>query len=264
MTSYVSKQQKLILLTVTLLLIAFALFLQFFYLGPAKAELTVKQKTLQMEQKLAETVAQKKTGTKQEINQNTRELQLKLPVKPLQEQFILDLLKVETLSNSEIKSMNFSSGNQAASQTAQAAEQANQKTGTIPQQQNGSSTTSSGASQKSANSEKQQPITSTPAGLNKLTVQLTVESPSYEEFEKFIKTLEGLKRLVVVETIQYAGTSETTAVHQGNGQFTYNLTVSAFYMGNLPDLEGDLPKIDTPEPAGKKNPLSQFPEVVNR
>ena len=47
-------------------------------------------------------------------------------------------------------------------------------------------------------------------GLKKLTVSLSVESPTYEDLEKFIETLESLKRIVVVESINYTGGEEIT------------------------------------------------------
>jgi type IV pilus assembly protein PilO len=102
-----------------------------------------------------------------------------------------------------------------------------------------------------------------PNGVKKLTVQLSVESQGYGEFEKFIDALEGLKRIVIVEAIDYSAGSELTSLDQGNKPFSYNLTVSAFYMPGLTDLKGQLPKIEAPNPAEKQNPLSQFPEVHN-
>ncbi len=259
MNIYFSKQQKLVLLIVMLLLISFVLFLQFLFLQPAKTELIAKQKTLQTEQRLAKVTAQKKTGQTQDEIADTHDLQLKLPVKPLQAQFILDLQKVEAMSNSEIKSMNFTNDKQAASMT----NQSNPLAGIIQSPQN-SNPGSSGSSQQSATTGKKQASAAIPNGLEKLTVQLTVQSPSYQDFEKFLENLEGLKRLVVVEAIQYAGLNETTAITGESHPFTSTLTVSAFYMVNLPDLEKDLPKIDTPEPAGKNDPLNQFPDILNR
>ncbi|MGG5254893.1 hypothetical protein ACQYAD_15775 [Neobacillus sp. SM06] len=259
MNIYFSKQQKLVLLIAMLLLISFVLFLQFVFLQPAKAELMAKQKTLQTEQRLAVVTAQKKTGQPKDEIADTHALQLKLPVKPLQAQFMLALQKVETQSNSEIKSMNFTNDKQAASMT----NQSNPLAGMIQPPQNSNPGTS-GSSQQSATTGKQPATVAIPNGLEKLTVQLTVQSPSYQDFEKFIENLEGLKRLVVVEAIQYAGPNETTAITRESRPFTSTLTVSAFYMANLPDLEKDLPKIDTPEPAGKNDPLNQFPTIVNR
>jgi len=94
--------------------------------------------------------------------------------------------------------------------------------------------------------------------MKKLTVSLSVESPSYEKLEKFIATLESLKRIIVVESISYSGGQEITSLDQEDQPLTYSLTISAFYMPSLTDLAAELPKIDAPKPAGKDNPLSQF------
>jgi type IV pilus assembly protein PilO len=94
--------------------------------------------------------------------------------------------------------------------------------------------------------------------MKKLTVNLSVESASYEDFEKFISTLESLKRIVVVESINYTGGPEITSLTDNINPLSYSLTISAFYMPTLADLQAQLPKIDTPAPAGKQNPLSQF------
>jgi type IV pilus assembly protein PilO len=98
--------------------------------------------------------------------------------------------------------------------------------------------------------------------LKKLTVSLSVESPSYEDLEKFIDTLESLNRIVVVESISYSGGQEITSLDQEDEPLSYSLTISAFYMPSLTDLAAELPKIDAPAPAGKDNPLSQFSATI--
>ncbi|WP_141650897.1 hypothetical protein [Neobacillus massiliamazoniensis] len=90
---------------------------------------------------------------------------------------------------------------------------------------------------------------------------MSIESPNYAKFEKFIGTLESLKRIVVVESISYTGGQEITSLAQSTQPLSYNLTVSAFYMPILADLTAQLPKIDAPAPANKQNPLSQFPDT---
>lgn len=49
-----------------------------------------------------------------QVTKGTRELQKKVPVKPLQEQVILDLEKAENVANSKIKSMSFTKDADAA------------------------------------------------------------------------------------------------------------------------------------------------------
>src|SRR4051812_36161890 len=105
-----SKRHSIIIGIVTLLLGFLIVYAQFFKLSPLKSDLDTKQQTLESEQKLLEIVSQKKAADTKKTAENTRELQKKLPVKPLQEQIILDLEKAENLSNSKISSMSFSKG----------------------------------------------------------------------------------------------------------------------------------------------------------
>jgi type IV pilus assembly protein PilO len=112
-----------------------------------------------------------------------------------------------------------------------------------------------------ASADQAAPTTST--GLKKLNVNLSVESPTYEDIEKFIATLESLKRIVVVESINYSGGEEITTLdpEKEKEPISYTLTVSAYYLPGLEDLIAELPKIDAPVPAKKKNPLNTFSDI---
>jgi type IV pilus assembly protein PilO len=82
--------------------------------------------------------------------------------------------------------------------------------------------------------------------------------------EKFISTLESLNRIVVVESINYSGGQEITSLEKepAADKLSYSLSVSAYYLPTLNDLIADLPKIDAPGPANKKNPLSAFTDIL--
>ncbi|MCM3116750.1 pilus assembly protein PilO [Neobacillus sp. MER 74] len=245
-----SKKQGLIIGAVALILILFIVYAQFFKLAPLKTDLDLKQQSLESEQKLLEIVSQKNAEETQKTSEGTRELQKKLPVKPLQEQLILDLEKAETISDSKISSMSFSKDVDVSTATADQ---------TNAENANGQQTTTD-TSQAAATQDTtaQQTASSQTTGMKKMTISLSVESPNYKKLEKFIETLESLKRIIVVESISYSGGQEITSLDQEDQPLTYSLTISAFYMPTLDDLAGELPKIDAPKPAGKDNPLSQF------
>ncbi|CAH2716263.1 hypothetical protein BACCIP111895_03447 [Neobacillus rhizosphaerae] len=247
-----SKRDKLIVGVGILLLVLIIVYAQFFFLTPLKSDLGIKQQEFKSEQKLLDIVSQKKADNTVTSAEDTRELQKKIPVEPLQEQLILDLEKAETISNSEIKSMSFAKDADANSTE----NQTNTQTTNAPQ----NTTTDANATYQNAGEQQSGPAA--PTGMKKLTVQLSVESPTYEELEKFIKTLESLKRIVVVEAITYSGGEEITSLDQADQPISYSLTISAFYMPSLADLKAELPKIDAPAPAGKENPLSQFPAMA--
>lgn len=268
-----SGKEKVVLGSVIVVLILYLVLLQFYFLSPLKSDLQSKQQMLASEQKVLETM-QKKSGNNETADANTTELQKEVPVKPLQDQFILDLQQAEAVSNSLIKSMSFTEGGQAAAASTQTAaastttqNQAN--SGTTSQSNTASSSTASSqqqtaqttnsnttstASQQNTNTAQ---TTSTPA-VSKLTVRLSIQSQRYQDLEKFINTLEGLKRITVVEAINYTGNKEITSLTQDNKLLDYTLTISAYYLPGLTDLDKQLPKVDFPAPANKDNPLSQF------
>ncbi|MEH7439892.1 hypothetical protein V7182_20830 [Neobacillus drentensis] len=255
MRLYLSKKHKLIVAVGVLLLVLLIVYAQFFSLTPLKSDLGIKHQELKTEQKLLDIVSQKKAASTKTTMVDTKELQKKLPVGPLQEQFILDLEKAENVSNSQITSMGFSKDADVALTSDQAFTDPNTAQATTT---NTAQTTTADPNA----AQTQQPVTPVPAGLKKMTVQLSVESPKYEDLEKFIKTLESLQRLVVVEAITYTGGQEITSLGQEDTPISYSLTVSAFYMPTLADLAAEQPTIDAPAPAGKDNPLSQFPSTA--
>lgn len=247
-----SKKDKLILMSGTLLLVLLILFAQFVLLSPLKSDLEMKERTLQSEKQLLDTITQGKLSEVEKVTEDTRELQKKVPVTPLQEQFILDLEKAENVSNSKISSMGFSKD---ADVTIQPEQPATDEPATDGAAATNSAETTEGTT-PSANAE--------PAltGLKKLTVSLSVESPTYEDLEKFIETLESLNRIVVVESINYTGMEEITTLEQEKKPLSYSLTVTAYYLPTLDNLIAELPKIEAPAPANKKNPLSSFSDTT--
>lgn len=279
-----SSKEKVVLGSVIVVLILYLVLLQFYFLSPLKSDMQSKQQMLASEQKVLETM-QKKSGNNEAADANTTELQKEVPVKPLQDQFILDLQQAEAVSNSLIKSMSFTEGGPATAAstqpTATSTTTQSQSSGTTSQsstttqsQSNSGTTSQSNTSNSSSTSSQQQTAqttsstsgqqntntaqpTSTPA-VSKLTVQLSIQSQRYQDLEKFINTLEGLKRITVVEAINYTGNKEITSLTQDNKPLDYTLTISAYYLPGLTDLDKQLPKVDFPAPANKDNPLSQF------
>ena len=272
-----SKRDRLIVGVGTLLVVLLILYAQFFLLMPAKTDLAAKQQELKNEQNLLDIESKKKTETQTVSAEDTKELQMKVPVKPLEDQLILDLEKAETISNSMIKSMSFSQDADVSAASTQApagnansgqntaANQNTSNTSTSNQSDTNSNSTNSNISNQATTNQtttNQLPAAAPPTGMKKLTVSLSVESPSYDELEKFIGILESLKRIVVVETIGYTSSPEITSIEQDKQPLLYTLTISAFYMPSLTDLQAQLPKIDAPAPANKDNPLSTFANIT--
>ncbi len=285
-----SQKEKLAIGAALLILILYIVYAQFYYLSPLKSDLQNKQQSLKSEQQLLAALQKKSTSNNESVSVNTTELQKQVPVKSLQDQLILDLQQAETISNSKIKSMTFTDGGAVetvSSQPAAATTNSNQSNGnssngsaqtnsnssssaqqnsqnTSAQQQN-SQTTSASSSQQSGqttNGASAQQQTSSVSGLTKITVQLSIESPAYEDLENFINSLENMKRIIVVETISYTGSKEITSLSDNTQPMTYSLAVSAYYMPGLTDLQKQLPKADYPEPANKTNPQAAFADLT--
>jgi type IV pilus assembly protein PilO len=246
-----SKKEKLVMMLGILLVVLFMAIAQFMMLSPLKNDLEMKEQTLETEQKLLDSITQKKAAETTKVVEDTRELQKRVPVTPLQEQFILDLERAETVSSSLVKSMSFAKdvdvpvAPPAAAETAAASGETTNEDLEVKTVQE-------------VTAEQEAQAANTVTGLKKLTISLSVESPTYEDLEKFISTLESLNRIVVVESISYTGGKEVTSLDSKKEEekLTYSLTVSAYYLPTLNDLIADLPKIDAPGPANKKNPLS--------
>jgi type IV pilus assembly protein PilO len=258
-----SKLDKIILLTGVLLLVLLIVFAQFIKLTPLKSDVNMKQQSLETEQKLLEAVTQNKVDDTVKVVEDTRELQKKVPVKPLLEQFILDLEKAENVSNSVISSMSFSKDADVTIVTTETTTENTASDQSSTTTQNNKTNEQSGATTQEAAATTNH-ATAPPAsnGLKKLSVSLSVESPTYEDLEKFIKTLESLERIVVVESISYSGGEEITSLEQEVAPLIYSLQISAYYLPTLDDLIAEIPKIDAPAPANKKNPLSSFSDTT--
>ncbi|MCL6572085.1 MAG: type II secretion system protein M [Bacillus sp. (in: Bacteria)] len=253
MKLHFSKRDKFIVGFGALLLVLLVIYAQFFILSPLKTAKEIKQQSLKTEQKLLEIVSQNNGDITGNNTEDTSLLQKQVPVQPLQEQFILDLEKAENVSNSRISSMGFSKDGEVAVVGEPA----------TPEASNTEQTKTPDTNAAEAQTTDNQPAAPvTPTGMKKLTVSLSVESPTYKELEKFIETLEALTRIVVVESINYSGGPEITSLDQENLPLSYSLTISAYYMPELADLQPQLPKIDTPLPANKENPLSQFSNLT--
>lgn len=258
-----SKIDKIILFIGVLLLVLLIAFAQFIKLTPLKSDVSMKQQSLKTEQKLLEVVTQNKVDDTAKVVEDTRELQKKVPVKPLLEQFILDLEKAETVSNSVISSMSFSKDADVTIAIPDTTTETNTTDQSNAATQETTTTEQSSATTQEATATTDQAAAPTASnGLKKLTVSLSVESPTYEDLEKFIQTLESLERIVVVESISYSGGEEITSLDQELEKLSYSLTISAYYLPTLDDLIAELPKIDAPAPANKTNPLSSFSDTT--
>ncbi|WP_163101786.1 type 4a pilus biogenesis protein PilO [Peribacillus alkalitolerans] len=191
-----------------------------------------------------------KTG---EIITQTTELQKKLPVAPLVDQFILELERAEVESGSLITSFNFGQ-NQSEVTSESENNLATEIGNAIGSSQSNSTTTDTNVDENGKPIETM-PAVPLPEGVEQLTVSMTVESPSYFELEAFIKAIEELPRITKIDNLTFTGQREVREATVPVTKLTYSVTVSTFYFPKLEDLKSQLPKYEKPAPSEKINPL---------
>jgi len=252
MSLQLSKKELILLLCSLLLIISVFVGGYFLFLKPKQQEISSKQSQLATEEQLLAAIQTRSGGTNQPSAESVAELQKKVPVKQQLEQLILDLNKAEVLSNSLITSMNFSEGEVVLNP------EDNQ-----PEEQEGIDETQQTESQGAEESEQQVESTPLPEGVKKLNINLNVASPNYYDLMEFLETVESLNRLVVIESVSFAGNAELTNVEQENQDLTYSLTLAAFYMPELEDLQDQLPELEVPAPSNKTNPFASSPDITS-
>ncbi|MDM5315102.1 hypothetical protein QUF49_03785 [Fictibacillus sp. b24] len=198
-------------------------------------------------------------------SENTFALQEEVPVKPLVDQLMLQFEKAEVLSDSLILTMDFSDGE--ASEDEEVAEEENTEE-TAPEVNAEAETDAPAAEENVSNADDDIDTSETttppapevlPQGVKKITAEMSVVSKNYEGILKFIKTVEELKRVIVVEAITFSGMDELemAAADAVTNQLKYEITISAYYLPELTDYLKDLPRGEFPAPNGKENPLIQ-------
>lgn len=87
------------------------------------------------------------------------------------------------------------------------------------------------------------------------SVQL--ESTDYAGITDFLREIETMDRIMIIDSIDFTGPDEITQAEQEPDTITVDLTFSSFYRPDLIALSDTLPKVDAPPPARKTNPLAQ-------
>lgn len=242
MTSHLGKKEKLAMYTGIIFILVFIAFAFLIYIQPLRVSVQQKELELTNQQKLLEVIESRNIESSGELMESSVKLQRQIPVEPMLDQFIIDLEMAETVSNSQILSINFTDEGTGGQETpTEQPVQSNDETQNIE-------------------IDLQQ---TKPEGIKEITLDLSIESKSYYDLEKFIDTLEKLERIVEVNSISFSGPPEVSSVGTGTEQTktSFQLSLSIFYFPKLQDLVEELPEIETESPANKSNPLSNFSDV---
>ncbi|MFZ3588330.1 hypothetical protein ACOI1C_03430 [Bacillus sp. DJP31] len=260
---FTSKQIKLLIVSVVLIILIYA---GCYYLSSSnwKNEMNVLTSSLKVEEQQVKLLEETLLGHQDQAVESTLTLQEKLPVVPLVEQLMLDLEMAETISESFISNMSFTEGTVSQENSLEQ----------FQQREKERAEALSGDSEANAETEKEDTTTTSDSdttqenevnraegetlnslGLEKIEVSLSVESPSYFEMKSFLNTIEGLTRIVRVESLSFAGQPELTSLDQTVNTLKYTVIISTFYFPSLEDLKDQLPPLETPSPSQKLNPF---------
>jgi type IV pilus assembly protein PilO len=250
MSLRLEKKHIIILFIAALLAVLLYFGAYFLYLNPLKVSLSLKESHLKSEQQLGLTLETRLASVNGSDFSSTAEMQKLLPVDPMIEQFVLDLEKAEVVSNSYITSIEFTDGKQG---NINVESESNQEEGSIEAVQSEDI-----KEQGDSAVEEQKVAMRMPEGLAKTSATIVVEAANYFELEKFIETLEQLQRIVMVESIAFSGPEEMVSLLVEEEPIEMTLTVNTFYLPGLEDLKEYNPKVETPEPANKRNPFPTF------
>lgn len=252
MTKQLTKKDKLYIFTTILVLLMLFVGIYFLVLYPKLEKVSQKETELHSQEQLLSALQSKVSSTHTHTFESTVSLQKKLPVKPLTQQLLLLIEKAEVVSNSFVANISFADGEMTIDPPAK--ENVDESAEELATDQ----------SEEETEIETEIETAFLPSGVKKITAQLRVESPSYFELEKFIRTLEEAERIIVIEEINFTASEEIIEEEQAEKLLKYEVSLSAFYMPSLTDLLDTLPKIQSPKPANKKNPLTNFGNVPSK
>lgn len=91
--------------------------------------------------------------------------------------------------------------------------------------------------------------------IQEVLTTVEIEAEDYESITAFIKEIEAMKRIMVVDSIEFSSYPETTQQVQENEPLSVSLQFSAFYRPDLIALADTQPKVAAPPPAKKVNPM---------
>ncbi|ASS86707.1 pilus assembly protein PilO [Geobacillus lituanicus] len=204
---------------------------------PRYSQLEQMEQTVQSEKKVLAALKQKLPPSSEETAQTVASLPKKVPVHPLTDQLLLLFQKAEYIADSQLVSVNFSDEGAASSQ------------------QNDSGTNNGSEGNRAV---------SPPSSIQSITAQLTVQSPSYYQLERFLEVLEQSERIVAIEGLTVTGPPELMSIADEVQPLTYSVTVRAFYAPKLEKWKQLSPVRDVPPPSGKDNPLVEVAPSSDR
>ncbi|RDI44153.1 LysM peptidoglycan-binding domain-containing protein [Falsibacillus pallidus] len=249
---------RTVFLTGGIIVVILLFILSAWMLIPKQKDIELLNKQLMEEKRLtADGKSSVVNKGNEELAVKTTELQKKIPVKPLIENFILNLEQAQITSGSKLLSVSIQDDGNPASTTAAEGTDTNSAADLSKNLEKALQTENS---QETAIPEKSVQL---PQGINRVTINLQMEAPGFNELMDFLDSLEGMERIVSIDSVNFAGNREPRTTLDQGLPLTYNVILSIFYYPELEDLVKDLPVIDAPQPSHKVNPLVPTGPIEN-
>ncbi len=253
MNLQISKKQRGLIFLVIILMVSLVAGVYYLFMKPLNEQLERKHSELEMaNQGLVLVENQLKQLTEKTVISSMK-LQKQIPVKRLLDQLLLDIEKAEIISDTKINELKLNG--------SESDEEVVFKTNENEAAASGNNQSDT-ENTESADAPKI-PEEKLPTGIKKISVTLKGEANTYFEMESFITSLENLKRIVKVDALKFTGLEEIYSVEQKDQPVEFELTIAGYYYPKLEDLRDELPPLDSPGGANKKNPLSSFSEKLN-
>lgn len=93
--------------------------------------------------------------------------------------------------------------------------------------------------------------------IQQVLTAIELDAYDYESITAFIKEIEAMNRIMIVESINFAAYPEQTEQAVEEEALNVSLQFSAYYRPDLIALSETAPKVDAPAPANKVNPMPQ-------
>lgn len=231
MRSLTKRQKDIALLVLAVIFFALLVSYSWFQLyAPAKEENERVITSLADQREVLFELQRQVASKPVEQSTSSRPLQRKVPVLPLEDLLLVQLEKAEVKSNALINNVTFTQDelSDAPIETT----------------------------------EQMDPGTENPAlALKRLTVEVELTASTYEQMDRFIREVEAMERIFVVQSIELDTPEEIREASAEKEPLELMVSFEAFYRPGLPELVPELPKLDAPTPAGKEDPTTRAGEV---
>lgn len=221
-----AKQVRIIILIAVAVLVISTLLLLYFKLAnPLKKEVETLSEKIIADTKILKTIREKIEEQPKLDKEEALKLQTEVPLEPFVDKLIVDIRTIVEETHNAVESI--------------------------------SAIYSQVAVEDLKNTEATEIAATNPDGAQegglgalevyKVSLNMRLESLTYDHLRQFILGIEGLERVINIDSIQFSA----------NDRF-YQVSLSIFYAPQFEDIEDRLPKANFPQPVKKSNPTASW------